>query len=202
LARENPVRFARKYLRHSALVNAALVLCPESGCSASLAKDLISGDECFLDKMDEDLVERVLVQRARNFAGNRYGRQERLDTPTVNLLAAISPKAAAELVWRRKPHDLRQQGNLKETITQGERNQLVNDIENGGFEGSELVERLKKLKMILEPEGDDHRQWIDLMVLAKTTAFSQHPLNLYRDGLFIPASDEIERASDASRRLP
>ncbi len=198
LAEESNGRFAREYLRNSALVNAALVLCPEAGCSVSLAKDLTSKNG-FLEKMGEELWQRVRAKRARDFAANRYGGQrETLDAPSVGPLASISPTAAESIVWERNPRTV---PSLKSDIAQARLAVLLADM--GEPDATDLVSKLEELGSLLRNEEDDRfRNWIELMLRAKKTPARQHPINRFRDARLVPTLSEIDRSDRSSVRLP
>lgn len=200
LVDEDPVRAVRKNLRKGALVNVALLLCPESGCSPSLAKEFVS-QRCFLNKLGEDLLQRIRLHRAREFAVNREGSQAD-SLNVVELLAAISPLAASREIWGRRPSESRQQRKIVEQSgSKGAREELMLQIVRGGREAKDLTGNLKRLLNLLDEEDKEYRDWATMMLAVKETPFAEHVLNRYKSGVLVPSYEEVQ-ACDISRRLP
>jgi hypothetical protein len=97
LLRETPKRFARGYIRDSAIVNIVLALCPETGCSARLAEDLLRTRQ--LDLLSFLLPRhRTAIRRRRSEVFEELTDGYQLSEPAdFRLLAALTPNTAVSM---------------------------------------------------------------------------------------------------------
>jgi hypothetical protein len=197
LVAERPARYARKYLRDSALVVMALLLAPESGGSASLAGDLIGEKDSFLASLDDDLAQRVRNWRAGTFALSQ--RDERLDPRTITLLSAINPDMAIETAWQHLKFTLQ---NVSRRRPEASRLavEAIDRIVKLDPAASDFVRELETVGRLIEPAYDDVHQWLTGMHVAIERRYATQPLNGFRDGVLIPRKDEINEINVRAQR--
>jgi hypothetical protein len=176
LAKEQPVRFARIYLRESALVCMALLLAPESGCSESLANELLEDKtSAFSAAITGELAERVRLWRADSF--RLLLRRELQDAESMRLLSALSPTEAIHVAQERL-------------------GPFTRDEALEGLATVPLTEKqLNSLRMLRARAPQDPRlvQALDVAMVAVKRSYASHPFNQFQNGLFVPKDTDIER---------
>jgi hypothetical protein len=180
LAQEEPVRFARNYLRESALVCMALLLAPESGGSESLANDLLEDEKSAFSAAITKLAERVLLWRTDRF--RLLLRQDRLmNSESMRLLSALSPTKAIRIA----------QDGLS-GFAQKDENFLADFIGTEPRTEKQLgplrVQRAKAMS-----EAPHLVQPLDVAIVALEGKYVSHPFNRFRNGVFVPRDSDIER---------
>ena len=174
LAKEEPVRFARNYLRQSALVCTALLLAPESGCSEALANDLLTGKSAFAAAITDELAERVRLWRADSF--RLLLRRELQDTESMRLLSALSPKEAIRIAQHRLDQYQYQRSD-KDFLASEPRTE----------------DSLRKLREMASSQAPHLVQTLDVAIVALEQRYASHPFNRFRKGVFVPRGIDIER---------
>jgi len=187
LAAERPERFARKYLRLSALVTISLLLAPESSCSASLAGSLAGEDGPFWSALDDALVSRIRLWRARTYA-DAWQRGDRTLTPALTrLLSALSPDEAVVGAI----HLLRNQPVPDQTVLE-----LLNKVKAVKPRHKERKEALESLRRSKQPGALGAA--IEMAAIATDKPFKDHPINRVHDQGLVPTRADIEAQSQTS----
>jgi len=184
LAKEKPIRFARNYLRKSALVRMALLLAPESGCSESLANDLLEDEKSAFAEAITKLAERIRLWRAESF--RLLSRQDRqIDSESIRLLSALSPIEAIRVA--------------EDGLGQFERDEIL-----AGFTTRLLTkEQLNPLRIMRARAASQNSrlaQALDVAIVALEERYASHPFNEFRNGAFVPRDIDIERHGARARQ--
>jgi hypothetical protein len=186
LAQEGPVRFSRKYLRESALVCVALLLAPESGCSKSLANDLLTGNSAFVAAITDELAERVRLWRADSF--RLLSRQDRqMDSESMRLLSALSPAEAIRVA--------------QDGLGRFARDETLADFATGSLT-TKQIDSLRLQRAGATSQDPRLVQALDVAIVALEERYASHPFNFFREGVFVPQDTDIDRqGSQARQRL-
>lgn len=193
LAKEKPVRFARRYLRESALVCMALLLAPESGGSESLANDLFEDEKSAFSAAITQLAERVRLWRADRF--RLLLRREVQDVESTRLQSALSPAEAIHVTQDRLG-----------------RFAISKDETLAGILATEPLtkEQLNSLRILrarVATQDPRLAQALDVAIVALERRYASHPFNRFRGGVFVPRDTDIERqgawaVQQPTRRYP
>ena len=186
LAAEQPVRYARKYLRESALVAALLLLCPESGCAAELAAELLDGGDVFVSALDDVIVRKVREARASVYAAARRVNQPRNE---FRLLSAISPKRAVHSYFTEYVKDRLQPLAMPPETWSG--------IQAGPHD-PRFDTALANLEQ--SPSIDQGVRGDVEFLRSLPSRHGSHPLNLLLESRLVPTNEEIDKALGRSQR--
>jgi len=193
LLKEQPTRYARRYVRESALVVMTLLLAPESGCGEALAHLLVADDSAFFGALHDDLVLRVRKWRAGTFAiARQEAREELIGAQTMRLLSAVSPREAIEEAYDQLLRMIPQLSKDNEA--------LITLIKKRGRSKADL-QNLRAQRESLEPS--DLATAMDAAIVAVGCAYANHPINKLRQGRLVPARFDIRQVNiEAPRRNP
>jgi hypothetical protein len=195
LAQEEPNRLARIFLRESALVGMALLLAPESGCSESLANELLEDEtSAFSMAITADLAERVRLWRADSFS--LLLRREVQDAASMRLLSALSPDEAIRIVRR----------GFENRAAYGDDKIFLTDFFNSKPSTEEQLNSLRMLSATAMYKAPRLVQDLEVAIVAHERRYASHPFNKFREGVFVPQETDIERQGSRTpqrtRRYP
>lgn len=196
LVKEQPTRYARRYLRESALVVVTLLLAPESGCGESLAHLLASDQSAFFGALHDELALRVRTWRAGTFAialNHAKAREVPIGAQTMRLLSAVSPSAAIEEAYDQLDRiSARYQLEKEAAPLRGLLNEREERTKAGDQLGSkDALKILRRCRKSL-PAGDLATVG-EAAIVALEDAYANHPINELGQGRLVPPRSEISR---------
>jgi hypothetical protein len=179
---ESPIRTARRVLRHSVLVCAALMLAPEYQTGVALSILGKSGTALLISVTDKDLARMVRTMRADRFPRNQQG------GVIDQTLVAVNPKSAV----RRKVGDWL--GAIERLNLGDDARKDVKKTREALEADPVNVQALKEAIGAIRKESavpDSLKASLDPVVLDAFERSLSNPLNAHVGGVFVPSDEEL-----------
>lgn len=216
LAREEPTRWARQFLRKKALTAIVLLLAPESGVSSEFATKIYEVAGKAFECLDKEIIEDVRSQRAFIFSeGMKVLRlsERHVYYKAIQLLLGWNYVALIEMTWgdfRMEYEKLHHNGlininNGKNNIVEMIRDIIISlrkakasNIINAKSKIDILAKNLNLLKnnsVSIGANIDEFRKTLDILTFVLEAYHSDKPhfINDWQDGKLVPTTAEIEK---------